>query len=75
MVTAVKIASKWRILNVSSSVRNELRRKASWYTDKTRFSVAIEARIWLYVGLCCDAGDPDGVTVPAVATHRIFRHE
>ena len=36
------------------------------------FSVAFEARIWLYVGLCCDAGGLDGVTVPAVATHRSF---
>jgi hypothetical protein len=67
---AVKFASKWRILNVVGAVRNKLRRKASWNTDKMLFSVAIEARIWLYVGLCCDAGGLDGVTVPAVATHR-----
>jgi hypothetical protein len=74
-IEPVKIAFRWRILNDMTLVRNELRIKASWYTDISIFSVAIEARIWLYVGLCCDAGGPDGVTVPAVATHRIFRHE
>ena len=52
------------------SVRNELRVKASSDKGKSIFLVAIEARIWLYVGLCCDAGGLEGVTVPAVATHR-----
>ena len=49
---------------IGTLVRNELRIKASWYTDKSLFSVAFEARIWLYVGLCCDAGRLDSVTVP-----------
>jgi hypothetical protein len=71
-IEPVKIAFRWRILNDMTLVRNELRIKASWYTDISIFSVAIEARIWLYVGLCCDAGRLDSVTVPAVASHRSF---
>jgi hypothetical protein len=68
----VKIAFRWHILNDLALVRNELRIKASCYTDISIFSVAFEARIWLYVGLCCDAGGLDSVPVPAVATHRSF---
>jgi hypothetical protein len=68
----VKIALNGAFLMIWTLVRNELRIKASCDTDKSLFSVAIEARIWLYVGLCCDAGGHDSVTVPAVATHRSF---
>jgi hypothetical protein len=56
---AVKFSFIWCIFNVVVLVRNKLRRKASCYTDKSLFSVAIVARIWLYVGLCCDAGGSD----------------
>jgi hypothetical protein len=69
-VTAVKIAFNVAFSISSAPVRIELRRNASLVTDKSIFSVAFEARIWLYVGLCCDAGGIDSVTVPAVATHR-----
>jgi hypothetical protein len=71
-IESVKIAFRWRILNDRTLVRNELRIKASCYTDISIFSVAFEARIWLYVGLCCDAGGLDSGPVPAVATHRSF---
>jgi hypothetical protein len=71
-IDQVKIALDGAFLMISTLVRNELRIKASCYTDKSLFSVAFEARIWLYVGLCCDAGGLDSVTVPVVATHRSF---
>ena len=57
-------------------VGNELREKASFVTDKSLFSVAFEARIWLYVNLCCDAGRSDSVTGAQVWQHfGLFRHE
>jgi hypothetical protein len=59
-------------LMISSLVGIELHEKGSPITDKSLFSVAIETRIWLYVGLCCDAGSYDGVTGPEVAILRSF---
>ena len=61
---------------MATLVRNELRLKASCYTDKSLFSVAFEARFWLHVGLCCDAGGLDSVPGADVATHsEFFRHK
>jgi hypothetical protein len=71
-IAPVKIALDVAFLMISALVRNELRIKASCCTDKSIFSVAFEARIWLYVGLCCDAGGLGSEPVPAVATHRMF---